>query len=216
VKVAVVAANPSIAAIVLAGGVSQRMGEANKLHLDIDGVSMLRRSLETLLGANLDEIVVVLGHEHQLTAKLIEDMDISTVYNTDYQSGQMTSVHCGLAALQRPSSGIMVALGDQPALTITDINLLIKAYANRGSAEVVIPMYQGNRGNPIIMSDQSRQDILAGKRNLGCRRFIENNPELVQMIEMESPAVIIDLDTPQEYQNYCKDHQSGTPNPSVN
>ena len=70
-----------------------------------------------------------------------------------------------------------------------------------------MPTYKGNRGNPIIISEQSRQDILAGKRKLGCRRFIRDNPELVQMVEMNSPSVIIDLDTPQEYQSYCENNQ---------
>ena len=194
----------SIAAIVLAGGVSQRMGDANKLHLEIDGVPMLRHVLETLLRACLAEIVVVLGHESEASERLIKDMAVTSVYNADYRAGQMTSVHCGLSALIKSHSGIMVALGDQPALTVADIQLLIAAYDKRGDAEVVIPSYQGQRGNPIIISDQSRQNILTGGYNLGCRRFIDKNPELVKMVEMDTPAVVIDLDTPQQYQNYCK------------
>ena len=198
----------SVSAIMLAGGLSQRMGKANKLHLDIDGVPILRRSLEILLNANLGEIVVVLGHEHRATSQLIEDLSVRTVYNADYSSGQMTSVHCGLTALEQDCNGVMVALGDQPALTVSDINFLIDEYSSRGKAEVIIPSYQGNRGNPIIISEKSRNDISAGKRKLGCRRFIEDNPELVKMIEMDNPAVIIDLDTPQEFQDYCENNKS--------
>lgn len=210
------AAKQSIAAIVLAGGVSERMGEANKLHLDIDGVPMLRHSLETLLSANIEEVIVVLGHQHEATYQLIEDLEVQAIYNADYLSGQMTSVHCGLAALKQSYSGVMVALGDQPALTVADFNLLIEAYGDRNNAQVVVPTCQGKRGNPIIFSDQCRQDILAGKRNFGCRRFIENNPDLVQMVEMVNPAFVIDLDTPQEYQIYCQSHQSVNANSTVN
>ncbi len=206
-------AKQPVAAIVLAGGTSQRMGAENKLHLDIDGTPMLRRSLLTLRNSNLGEIIVVLGHQHQLTSNLLEGLDVRAVHNTDYLSGQMTSVHCGLAELKQPCSGIMVALGDQPALTKDDINRLIEAYASRGKAEVVIPTHRGQRGNPIIITDQSRQAILAGKRNLGCRKFIEKNPDLIQKVEMDNPAVILDLDTPEDYQNYCKSHQ---PNSTVN
>jgi len=194
----------SMAAIVLAGGVSQRMGKANKLHLEVDGTPILRRCIETLLNANIQQIVVVLGYEYQMTRQLIDDMPVHTVYNADYSSGQMTSVHCGLAAIEHDFSGVMVALGDQPALTVNDINYLIDAYSTRGKAEVVIPTYQGNRGNPIIISEQSRKDILAGKRKLGCRRFIKDNPDLVRMVKMNSPGVITDLDTPQEYRHYCE------------
>lgn len=197
----------SISAIVLAGGLSRRMGEKNKLHLQIGGVPILRRSVETLLTSNLGEIVVVLGHEYELTKKMIDDLPVRSVYNDDYADGQMTSVHCGLSALTQDCSGVMVALGDQPALTVNDINFLVDAYNARGKAQVVMPTYKGNRGNPIIISEQSRQDISAGKRKLGCRRFIRDNPELVQMVEMNSPSVIIDLDTPQEYQSYCENNQ---------
>jgi len=195
-----------VAAIVLAGGVSKRMGVANKLHLSVHGKPLLRHCIETLSVANLGEIVVVLGHQHQDTGVMLEGLQVRTVYNDDYLSGQMTSVHCGLAALKQPDSGIMVALGDQPALRVDEINMLVEAYLNRSKGEVVIPEYRGQRGNPIIFSDQCRQDILSGKRNLGCRRFIENNPELVQVVEMNTPSVVIDIDTPEAYQRYCQQH----------
>lgn len=195
---------PLMAAVVLAAGSSQRMGEQNKLHLPIDGVPLLLRSLDTLLTASIDQIVVVLGHEQEMTRALIDGLPLRSVYNPDHLSGQMTSVHCGLAALESKYDGIIIALGDQPALTVADINYLIDAYQNRDEVEVIVPTYLGQRGNPIIISAQTRADILAGTRNLGCRKFIENNPELVQMVEMSNSAVVTDLDTPQEYQKYCK------------
>ncbi len=204
---------PTVSAIVLAGGVSQRMGSANKLHLPIAGTPLLRHSLEILLAANLGEILVVTGYQHEITRELLDDLDVRTVYNKEYQSGQMSSVHCGLAALQQPCDGVMVALADQPALTVADINFLIEAYLGRTGAEVTVPFYQGSRGNPIVISDRCRLDILAGKSNFGCRRFIENNPALVQKVEMSNPAVVVDLDTRQQYREYCNTRQfqqSGT------
>jgi molybdenum cofactor cytidylyltransferase len=205
---AVADTKPTIAAIVLAAGSSQRMGEHNKLHLPIDGVALLRHSLQTLLAANVDELVVVLGHEQDSTRALIDDLPLQIVYNEAHSAGQMTSVHCGLAALQDNHDGVIVALGDQPALTVADINYLIDAYQQRSGGEVVVPTFNGQRGNPIIISEQCRADIVAGTRNLGCRKFIEKNPELVCKVEMPGPAVLIDLDTPQEYENYCQSQPS--------
>jgi len=196
-----------IAAVVLAAGSSERMGEQNKLHLPIDGIPLLVRSLGIFLTAAIDEIVVVLGHEREKTQALIDGLPLSSVYNREHLSGQMSSVHCGLAALESKYDGIIIALGDQPSLTVADINYLIDAYRKREDVEIVVPTYQGERGNPIIISAQTRADILAGTRNLGCRKFIENNPELVQMVPMSNPAVVIDLDTPEEYENYCKAQQ---------
>ena len=204
-------AMPTIAAIVLAAGSSQRMGEQNKLHLPIDGVALLRRSLQTLLAANVDELVVVLGHEQGSTRALVDDLPLQIVYNEAHSAGQMTSVHCGLAALQDNYEGVIIALGDQPALTIADINYLIDAYQQRSGGEVVVPTFDCQRGNPIIISESCRTEILAGTRNLGCRKFIEKNPALVCKVEMPGPGVLIDLDTPQDYENYRKSQSQSQP-----
>jgi len=199
--------NTPVAAIVLAAGQSRRMGARNKLHLPVDGVPLLRGTVQTLQASELGEIIVVLGYESQSTHSLLDGLLVRSVYNETYLSGQMTSVHCGLSALKKESSGVLIALGDQPALTVIEINFLIDAYHNRKNAEVVIPTFRGTRGNPIVMSPRCRSDIISGKRNLGCRKFIENNPDLVEMVEMPGSSVIIDLDTPLEYSDYCDSRQ---------
>ena len=192
-----------IAAVVLAAGSSQRMGAANKLHLPIDGTPLLRHSVKILLDASIDDIVVVLGYDHQTTRALIEDLPLEIVVNDAHASGQMSSVHCGLNALDETYDGVIIALGDQPALRSTDIEILIDAFVNRDGREVLVPTYRGERGNPIVISSNCRTEIVAGTRNLGCRKFIEKNPQLVEKIEMSNPAVVIDLDTPQEYEDFC-------------
>jgi molybdenum cofactor cytidylyltransferase len=201
--VVAVAGNADIAAIVLAAGESRRMGEVNKLHLPIRGVPLLQRSLETLLSSNLGEILVVLGHQHADTQALLEGLPVRCVINNDYQAGQMTSVHSGLVGLREDCEGVIVALGDQPALTVNDINQLIAAFFARDGGDVVVPEFEGKRGNPIIISHRCRQEIVAGKYNFGCRRFIENNPQLVRTVQMPGPSVTIDLDTPVDYRSFC-------------
>jgi molybdenum cofactor cytidylyltransferase len=185
------------------------MGAKNKLHLPIEGVPLLRRSLKIVLASNIDEVVVVLGHDHKSTRALVDDLPLQLVYNQVHSSGQMTSVHRGLISLENSYDGVLIALGDQPALSVADINYLIDAYQNRSSGEVVVPTFKGERGNPIIISENCRADILAGTRNLGCRKFIENNPELVCRVEMSNPGVVTDLDTPQEYEDYYGSQLSG-------
>ncbi len=192
-----------ISAILLAAGESRRMGDINKLHMPIDGLPLLRRSVETLLAAELGEIVVVLGHDRANTQALLKGLPVSTVFNKDYESGQMTSVHCGLGSLEQAFEGVIIALGDQPALTVSDIDHLIDAFFTRNGGEVVIPEYEGNRGNPIIISNRCQQDIVTGKYNFGCRRFIQDNPELVRTVKMPGPSVVIDLDTPMDYRKFC-------------
>jgi len=188
----------TVSAILLAAGESRRMGGINKLMRAVDGEPLLRRTVRTLLASRLVELVVVLGHQAEEARVLLQGLDVRTVYNADYREGQMSSVHCGLAALARPCDGVMVCLCDQPLLTAQDIDFLIDAYVQRGGS-IIVPTYQGQRGNPIVLAYAHRAEILGGGRNLGCKRLIERNPELVTTVEMDNDHVVFDLDTPEDY-----------------
>ena len=191
-----------IGAVLLAAGESNRMGTTNKLSLPICGTSLLRRTAETLLGARLSRIVVVLGHEPETARSLLEGLSLETVYNPCYREGQMTSVHAGLAALTDPLDGVMICLADQPLIDSADIDHLIDAYQSNPDCTVLVPVHNGQRGNPIVLAHTHRQAILRGDRNLGCRRFIERNPELVTPLEVNSNHYVVDLDTPEDYAEF--------------
>jgi molybdenum cofactor cytidylyltransferase len=189
----------TVSAILLAAGESRRMGAINKLTLAVDGEPLLRRTVRMLSDSHLAELVVVLGHQAQAAQALLQGLDVRTVVNADYREGQMSSVHCGLAALTRPGDGVMICLCDQPLLSTQDIDFLIDTYAQRGGA-IIVPTYQGRRGNPIMLSYAHREQILGGGRNLGCKHLIERNPDLVTTVEMDNDHIVFDLDTPEDYQ----------------
>jgi molybdenum cofactor cytidylyltransferase len=188
-----------VSAILLAAGLSQRMGAVNKLQIPVDGVPLLRRSAKRLTTAGLGEVVVVLGHDSEQTSALIDDLPVRTVLNTDYKSGQMSSVHRGLEALSRPCAGVMVCLSDQPLLDTDDIVLIARAFIADCPRPLLVPTWQGERGNPIVMSWEQREAILRGGRNLGCRRLIQNNPELVWTLPMPNDHCVADMDSPEDY-----------------
>lgn len=188
-----------ISAVVLAAGESLRMGAQNKLRLSVEGEPLLRKTMRTLLASRLTEIVVVLGHEAEQSRELLTELPVTVVVNEHYQQGQMSSVHAGMKALSADCDGIMVCLSDQPLLESADINALIEAFAQRSHGSVLVPTYQGQRGNPIVMAYQHRQAILSGDRNLGCKRLIEKNPQLVCSVEMDNEHFVFDVDTPEDY-----------------
>lgn len=193
-----------ISAVLLAAGESRRMGELNKLGMDVGGESLLRRTANILLASELQEVVVVLGHETDKTLPLLEGLPLKTVTNEFFQEGQMTSVYKGLQSLSKPCDGVMICLSDQPLLESEDINTLISAFAERGRKSVLVPTYMGKRGNPIILENKNKEAILTGDRNLGCKRLIEKNPDLVMTVEMDTNHVVVDLDTPQDYADFKK------------
>ena len=189
----------TVSAVLLAAGESRRMGEVNKLELLVDGMPLLRRTAEILQASDLQEIVVVLGHQDDKAGAILEGMPLTFVYNENYLDGQASSVYQGLLSLSQPCDGVMICLSDQPLLQTEDVNALIGAFGKRSHGSVLVPTYQGKRGNPIIIDYQQRQDILNGERNLGCKNLIEDNPELVSSFEMSNNHVVVDLDTPEEY-----------------
>lgn len=195
----------TVSAILLAAGESRRMGEINKLELIVDGIPLLRRTAETLLASNLKEIVVVLGHEAEKTRAILEGLPLNFVENEAYREGQMTSVYKGLLSLSKICDGVMICLSDQPLLQADDVNVLIEAFGQRSHGSILVPTYQGQRGNPIIFDYEHRQGILNGERNLGCKKLIEKNPEQVSSFEMNNDHVVIDLDTPEQYAAFTAD-----------
>jgi molybdenum cofactor cytidylyltransferase len=176
------------------------MGAVNKLSLLVDGVPLLRRTAVILSEARLQEIVVVLGHEAEQAEQMLTGLPVRIVHNADYRDGQMTSVHCGLEALESRSAGVMVCLSDQPLLTTADIDHIAGAFVADCPRSVLVPTWQGRRGNPIVLAWAHRAEVLSGGRNLGCKRLIQNNPELVWTLEMPNDHCVVDVDSPEDYQ----------------
>jgi molybdenum cofactor cytidylyltransferase len=188
-----------VSAVLLAAGESRRMGGVNKLTLDVGGTPLVRHAALTLLDSAIDELVAVIGHEAETSRSLLGDLPLTLVENRNYAEGQMTSVHRGLEALTRPCDGVMVCLSDQPLITPRDLDTLIRAFLDDCPRSVLVPTYEGRRGNPTILACRHREAILAGNRRLGCRRLIQNNPELVWPRPMDSDHCVFDLDTPEDY-----------------
>ncbi len=102
--------------------------------------------------------------------------------------------------MSKPCDGMMICLSDQALLEPEDIHGLIDAFAHRSHGSVLVPTHQGRRGNPVICEYSHRQSILAGSRDVGCRQFMEANPDLVYTHEVQADHVVCDVDTPADYE----------------
>ena len=105
--------------ILLAAGMSQRMGGLNKLLLPINGVPMVRHMALTLVAFADVPPVVVLGHEAKRVAAALDGIALTMITNVQYQSGQMSSVTAGLIAAGQ-AADYMICLADLPLLTALD------------------------------------------------------------------------------------------------
>lgn len=189
--------NP-VTAILLAAGLSRRFGEGNKLLVEIEGETMVRRVATALCASRADRLVVVLGHEAEQVAAALSGLPLETVFNPHYGDGQVTSVRVGVGVVGDDAGGFMMCLADQPHLAAADYDVLINAFADQPD-RIVVPYVAGKRGNPVILPITLRDDILAGGVNVGCRQFIDAHPEQVRRLDVSNPHYRNDFDTPQAF-----------------
>lgn len=184
-----------IGAVLLAAGEGRRMGGVAKSLIRLQGVPLIKRQLIALSGAGVDEVVVVTGHAREAIEAQVQSFPVSLAYNPAYAEGQQSSVRVGLAALNGSFDAVFIVLADQPLIAAGDLTELIAAFKKRPSGHVLIPVVNGQRGNPILLDDVARAQILSSDTNLACRHLIENQPELVHVHETANTRFITDLDT---------------------
>ena len=184
-----------IGAVLLAAGEGRRMGGVAKPLIRLQGVPLISRQLVALSGAGIDEVVVVTGHARQAVEEQVRSFVVTLAHNDAHANGQQGSVRVGLAALSGPFDAVIVMPADQPLIGASDLTELIGAFKKRPTGHIVIPVVNGQRGNPIVLSDQALATILASDMNLGCRHLIERQPELVHAYETTNMRFVTDLDT---------------------
>lgn len=188
-----------LSAIVLAAGLSRRMRGRNKLLLPVGGVPVVFRSVATLLDVPFAEIVVVTGHESTKIEDALTSLPVHFAHNPRYEDGQMTSVRAGLEALWRPTLAVMVCLADQALITSQDVVAIADAFFERPGCAVLVPTFDGVRGNPIVLARDSVGKILERGASFGCKQFVSQNADLVTTVAMSSRRVLFDLDGPEDY-----------------
>lgn len=185
--------------VVLAAGISSRMQGKHKLLLPVGKEPAVRRTVRMLLGADPEELVVVTGFNCGAVITALDDLSIKFQLNPRYEDGQMTSVSAGVAVLSAPCDAIMICLADQVLLCERDYIELADAFATMPSGSILVPRFNGQRGNPVMFSTSYIPEIIAGQRNLGCRKLIADNPEEVFVYEASHDRFTTDMDTPEDY-----------------
>jgi len=140
----------------------------------------VRRCVLAVVAAGVGDVVVVLGHDSQRMALELGPLPVRLVVNPDFNAGQMSSVHCGLNAVGEGFDAVMICLADQPRLTAAHINSLLHAFDTLPPHQsIVVPVCNEQRGNPIVISEQVRQEVVRRGPNPGCRAYIDDHPERV-------------------------------------
>jgi len=180
------------------------MGEQNKLLLPLGGKPIIEQSLETLLAASPSDVVVVLGHQASRVREALSFYEgkVRFITNPHFEQGMTTSIQAGVQAISPNAQGVMVCLGDMPFLTPSDLQQLGAAFTQavaKNPKSIVVPTYEGQRGNPVTFSMAFRDEILDHAHLDGCKGLVKRNPEYVVEVPSAGQDVRLDIDTPEEY-----------------
>jgi molybdenum cofactor cytidylyltransferase len=189
-----------ISAILLAAGESKRMGQPKQLLL-IDGQPILVRSLGNLMASQVDEVILVLGHHADLILAEVQrylQRGFKVVLNPYYREGMSRSLQEGLRQVHKNSEAVLIALADQPFVEIQSLNKIIQAYHHTPYG-IIVPTYRGRRGNPVLLSLKYRQEMESLTGDVGCREILKRYQEDVLEVEVDSPGILKDIDTPTDF-----------------
>jgi CTP:molybdopterin cytidylyltransferase MocA len=145
-------------------------------------------------------VVVVTGYARTAVEEQVQSFPVTLAHNEAHAEGQESSVRTGLAALNGIFDAVFIVPADQPLIAAGDLTELIGAFKKRPAGHVVVPVVDGQRGNPILLDEVAHAQILASGMNLGCRHLIERQPELVHVHETSNSRFITDLDTMEDIQ----------------
>lgn len=187
-----------IAAVVLAAGRSRRMGAFKPL-LPFGAGTVAGACVESLRGAGVGEIVVVVGHRAgEVRAALADVAGVRFALNREAESGMGVSVARGVEALRLKTGAVLVALVDHPAVPASEVARLVEARRRTG-ARLIVPTWEGRGGHPVLVDLAFREELLGLVPRAGLRALFDAHPAEVLRPPAASPFVARDMDKWEDY-----------------
>jgi molybdenum cofactor cytidylyltransferase len=190
-----------ITAVVLAAGESKRMGQTKQL-LPWGATTVLGQVLQNLKASSIHDSVVVSGNEADSVEAVALAEGVEAVHNAQYASGEMiSSLKTAVSQLPPNIEAILVVLADQPLVTPAIIDQLLTAY-RQGQGDIVAPVYDGQRGNPVLISRRFFPDLMALPPGSAPRDLLKQHTKALHLVEIGDEAVLVDLDNEETYMRW--------------
>jgi len=189
-----------ITAIILAAGASKRMGE-HKMLMPWGKSTVLQTVISTLQTAGINDILVVTG-EARLQIESLIGKTVQTTFNEAYEKSEMLrSVQVGLTVKMREASAALICLGDQPQVKERTVRSICDAFL-KNKSQIVVPSYEMQRGHPWLIARPLWDELLEMKPPRTPRDFLKKYARKIHYVNVDTPSVIEDLDTPEDYLKY--------------
>jgi len=196
----------SVYAVVLAAGMSARMGSPKQL-LPFGSKTVLQRIIDTLLESGLDGIEVVLGHQAEEVRKSLVGRQVDFCLNRNYEKGMFSSLLCGISAIRSLADGALIVLGDQPQIEEKVVRQLVSAFREKQKG-ILVPVFKGHRGHPALIDLRMYgEEIFQLSGENGIKPLMRGYPENTLELEVEEEWILRDIDTPEVYRSELKKDQ---------
>ena len=188
-----------VTAIILASGFSKRMG-TNKLLLPFNNITLIQHTLHKILECNFSDIILVA--RENIILDLCKATNINGIYNDNAEVGKSSSIKIGIQ--NSPTcQGYMFFTGDQPLLDTDTINLILRTFENNKD-KIIVPIYKGTKGNPVIFPSKLQWELLALTGDNGGRDILHKYVQDTIFVEAKNEYALWDIDSPEDYQKLIK------------
>ena len=186
--------HPLVSAVLLAAGMSRRMGRIKQL-LPLGDKEIIRHCLDAIASAGVGDIVVVLSPHTFEVAHILPGLNLKVVSNDNPLSEMAESVRVGLRKVDRSATGVLVCLSDHPLVSPETIRTLLVLHQS-DPEKIIVPAYKGRRGHPSLFPLRRIEAVFEG---LTLREILSDAPDEVEYVDIEDQGIVLDLDTPEDY-----------------
>jgi molybdenum cofactor cytidylyltransferase len=172
------------------------MGGANKLLVALDGAPLVARSVDAVLASRARPVVVVTGHDAARVRAALAGRELVFAHNPDYATGIAGSLRSGIAALGAELDAALVCLADMPWVRPAHVDALIDAFEADAERPICVPIYDRQRGHPVLWPARHLPAIAALAGDAGARALLAAHAAEVRTVPVADPGVVRDVDTP--------------------
>jgi molybdenum cofactor cytidylyltransferase len=183
-----------LAAVILSGGASRRMGTPKAL-LPYRGGNFLEHLLKVTDHPRIGWRRVVLGADAQAIAEGVELPMNEVVINEDWEAGQLSSIQSGLRSLPAGTDGMLLCLIDHPLISLELVSELVERFYLSGNP-IVLPVHKGRRGHPVIFASRLYEELLSAPLETGARAVVWAYREEVCEMETNEEGCVLNLNDP--------------------
>jgi molybdenum cofactor cytidylyltransferase len=196
--------SPFISGILLAAGLSSRMGEPKQL-LPFGESTIVETVVDSMLGAKFNEVIVVVGHCGAQVRAQLGTRPVRIVFNSDYREGMLTSAQTGIRTLQG-NEAFALMLVDQPFITSDLIDQVVSAYTQTNKG-IALPSYNYKRGHPVIFHQRYAREILAlDAESGGVRTLFKKYGDDIYYVTVDTDRVLRDIDYREDYERALREN----------